>query len=89
MDVGVHIDPFKPQVFQLLSGFHIPLGVQESPFEGVQEVVSRLGGLVCSVIDFSLFLYERIHLLPLDECHGEGILPLYILRGGTRSFRRR
>ena len=83
MDVGVHIDPFKPQVLQLLSGFGVSLGVQESPLEGVQEIVPGLRGLICLFVYFRLFLYERVYFFSLDEGHGEGHPPFVCVERGN------
>ena len=82
LDVGVYVDPFKSQIFQLLPSLRISLGVQESPFEGVQEVIPSLRGLVRLFIYFCLFLYERVYFLPLDQGHGEGHSPFVRVKRG-------
>ena len=81
LDVSVHINAFKLEVLQLLSRLGVLFRVQEPPFEGVQEVCPSLQHFICLVVYLHLFKDERVHLVALDERHGESHSPFVSVEG--------
>ena len=83
LNIGVHIDAFKSEVFQLLSCFGVSLHVQELLFEGIQEICPGLWGFICLVVYFHSPTDQGIHFIALDKGHSKSHSSFVSVEGGN------